>query len=161
MIHFFFSKNIVLYKAWIYIFEKNDNFSKKNDFCLHFGKFYRIFPQKKFQVFTRRGLLGYPSREVKTKLWERVCCLLVLNLVSSTLSCIRQPRKCMKYLQRNSKSLKSFSSPLSFFSPISCASDKRARHWEESHVHVKVVGDLDRADELHELPAQFSLHPSL
>jgi hypothetical protein len=23
---------------------------------------------------------------------ERVCCLLVLNLVSSTLSCIRQPR---------------------------------------------------------------------
>ena len=29
---------------------------------------------------------------------ERVCCLLVLNLVSSTLSCIRQPRPRLRVL---------------------------------------------------------------
>ncbi len=40
---------------------------------------------------------GSPSGEVSARgaescMRERVCCLLVLNLVSSTLSCIRQPR---------------------------------------------------------------------
>ncbi len=39
----------------------------------------------------RRAMVSKPERVV-TKARERVCCLLELNLVSSTLSCIRQPR---------------------------------------------------------------------
>ncbi len=37
-----------------------------------------------------------------TNLKKRVCCLLVLNLVSSTLSCIRQPRPRLASLGRDS-----------------------------------------------------------
>jgi hypothetical protein len=39
------------------------------------------------------GLLGLDTNsDEEYDLTERVCCLLVLNLVSSTLSCIRRPR---------------------------------------------------------------------
>jgi len=44
-------------------------------------------------------LLGtMPQDPVAQRPIERVCCLLVLNLVSSTLSCIRQPRPRLRVL---------------------------------------------------------------
>ena len=51
-------------------------------------------------VTTRRGVRRAlcPGKENKKNTKERVCCLLVLNLVSSTLPCIRRPRPTIRLI---------------------------------------------------------------
>jgi len=46
----------------------------------------------KTEVEVRGFFIFFPTEEAPKSMLERECCLLVLNLVSSTLPCIRQPR---------------------------------------------------------------------
>jgi hypothetical protein len=56
-------------------------------------------------VAVRAGaMMAAPQMRCHMTAPERVCCLLVLNLVSSTLSCIRQPRPLYQALSRDSAS---------------------------------------------------------
>ena len=48
--------------------------------------------------YQNRCFLRRQKTERTVHLYERVCCLLVLNLVSSTLPCIRQPRPRLRVL---------------------------------------------------------------